>query len=230
MVIAFIRTIILYILIIAGIRLMGKRQVGELEPSELVLSLLIADLAAVPMQDFGIPLLTGVIPILTLLSMTMIFSVLTMRFVRFRILMCGKPSIVVRNGTPDQKEMHRNRFTVDELLEDLRMNGYTDLSKIKYAILETNGQLSVLPYASEKPPSAHQLSVKTHESGLPVILISDGRVLENNLKTSGHDLAWLEEQVNQHHCSSPAHVFLMTVDELGQVKLFPKQTAKEAGA
>lgn len=230
MVIAFIRTIILYIIIIAGIRLMGKRQVGELEPSELVLSLLIADLAAVPMQDFGIPLLTGVIPILTLLSMTMIFSVLTMRFVRFRILMCGKPSIVVRDGTPDQKEMHRNRFTVDELFEELRMNGYTDISKIKYAILETNGQLSVLPYASAKPPTTEQLSVKTQESGLPVILISDGRVLENNLKTAGHDLRWLEKQLKKHRCSSPARVFLMTVDEQGQVKLFPKQTAKEAGA
>lgn len=231
MVIAFIRTIILYILIIAGVRLMGKRQVGELEPSELVLSLLIADLAAVPMQDFGIPLLTGVIPILTLLSVTMIFSVLTMRYVRFRILMCGKPSIVVRNGAPDQMEMHRNRFTVDELFEELRMNGYTDLSKIKYAILETNGQLSVIPYASEKPPSASQLSIETPESGLPVILISDGRVLENNLKTSGRDLNWLNKQLKKHKCSSPARVFLMTVDELGQVKCFPKHNGTtEVGA
>ena len=230
MVIAFIRTIILYILIIAGIRLMGKRQVGELEPTELVLSLLIADLAAVPMQDFGIPLLTGVIPILTLLSMTMIFSVLTMRFVRFRILMCGKPSIVVHNGIPDQKEMQRNRFTLDELFEELRMNGHTDLSKIKYAILETNGQLSVLPYASQKPPSAEQMSVTTRESGLPVILISDGRVLENNLKTSGHDLNWLDIQVKKHSCSSPDHIFLMTVDELGQVTCFPKDNGtKETG-
>ena len=116
MVIAFLRTIILYIFIIAGIRLMGKRQVGELEPSELVLALLIADLAAVPMQDFGIPLLTGIVPIFTLLCLTMALSVLTMRSVRFRALMCGKPSIIVENGKLHQREMQKNRFTVDELM------------------------------------------------------------------------------------------------------------------
>ena len=135
-----IRTIILYILIIAGVRLMGKRQVGELEPSELVLSLIIADLASVPMQDYGIPLLTGVVPILTLLAVTMILSVLTMKSVRFRALLCGRPSMVIQNGTLVQGEMAKTRLTVDELLEELRIKGYTDISQIKYAILETNGQ------------------------------------------------------------------------------------------
>ena len=125
---ALIRTVILYILIIAGVRLMGKRQVGELEPSELVLSLLIADLASVPMQDLGIPLHAGVVPILALLSLTMILSVLTMKSIRFRTLMCGRPSIVVRDGKVDQGEMRRNRLTVDELLEELRGQGYTDLA------------------------------------------------------------------------------------------------------
>ena len=152
MVIAFLRTIILYLLIIAGVRLMGKRQVGELEPSELVLALIIADLAAVPMQDFGIPLLTGIIPILTLLCITMILSVLTMKSVRFRAIICGRPSIIVESGRLVQREMRRNRFTVDELMEELRMKGVTDLSKVKYAILETNGQISVLPYTSPPPP------------------------------------------------------------------------------
>src|SRR5699024_4789037 len=133
-----LRTIILYLLIIAGVRLMGKRQVGELEPSELVLALIIADVAAVPMQDCGIPLLTGIIPILTLLCITMILSVLTMKSVRFRAIICGRPSIIVENGRLVQREMRRNRFTVDELMEELRMKGVTDLSKVKYAILETN--------------------------------------------------------------------------------------------
>ena len=137
---ALIRTVILYILIIAGVRLMGKRQVGELEPSELVLSLLIADLASVPMQDLGIPLHAGVVPILALLSLTMILSVLTMKSIRFRTLMCGRPSIVVRDGKVDQGEMRRNRLTVDELLEELRGQGYTDLAGVKYGILETNGR------------------------------------------------------------------------------------------
>lgn len=229
MVIAFIRTLILYVLIITGVRLMGKRQVGELEPSELVVSLLIADIAAVPMQDFGIPLLTGIIPIFTLLSMTMILSVLTMKNTRFRILMCGKPSIVVHDGQLDQREMQRNRYTVDELFEELRMKGYTDLTRIKYAILETNGQLSVLPYASCQPPTAAQLEVKTQESGLPVILISDGRLMEENLHVSGHDRNWLDKQLRKHNCPCPAHVFLMTVDESGKVYLAPRQQhSKEA--
>ena len=155
-----VRTLILYILIIVGIRLMGKRQVGELEPSELVLSLIIADLASVPMQDFGIPLLAGVVPILALLAMTMILSVLTMRSVRFRALLCGRPSIIIREGKVDQREMARNRLTVDELLEELRGQGYTDPSAVKYAILETNGQLSVLPFAAQKPPTAQQLGLE----------------------------------------------------------------------
>ena len=230
MVIALTRTVILYVLIITGVRLMGKRQVGELEPSELVVSLLIADLAAVPMQDFGIPLLTGIIPIFALLSMTMILSVLTMKNTRFRILMCGKPSIVVKNGLLDQREMQRNRYTVDELFEELRMKGYTDLTQIKYAILETNGQLSVLPYADQQPPTAAQLDVKTQEGGLPVILISDGRLLEENLHISGHDRNWLDKQLRRRNCPSPADVFLMTVDEAGKVYISPRQEfgSKEA--
>ena len=225
MVIALIRTVILYLLIITGVRLMGKRQVGELEPSELVVSLLIADLAAVPMQDFGIPLLTGIIPIFALLSLTMIFSVLTMKNTRFRILMCGKPSIVVKNGTLDQREMQRNRYTVDELFEELRMKGYTDLTRIKYAILETNGQLSVLPYAACQPPDATQLSVRTQENGLPVILISDGRLMEENLHLTGHDRTWLDKQLRKHNCPSLSDVFLLTVDELGKVYCSVRQEA-----
>ena len=191
MVIAFLRTIILYLFIIVGIRLMGKRQVGELEPSELVLALLIADLAAVPMQDFGIPLLTGIIPILTLLCLTMALSVLTMKSVRFRAVLCGRPSIIVENGKLHQREMQKNRFTVDELMEELRMKGITDLNSIKYAILETNGQISVLPYAAQQPVTAAQMELHPKEPGLPLVIINDGRVLEHNLRQRGLDDIWL---------------------------------------
>ena len=218
-----VRTIILYVLIIAGVRLMGKRQVGELEPSELVLSLIIADLASVPMQDYGIPLLTGVVPILTLLCVTMILSVLTMKFVGFRAVLCGRPSVVVRNGTLDQREMARNRLTVDELLEELRCQGYTDLSMVKYAILETNGKLSVLPYANQKPPTARQMKVATEEGGLPLVIISDGRLLEHNLKALGHDRPWLERQLAGRDCKGVEDVFLMLVDERDSVYLAQRQ-------
>ena len=219
----FARTIILYLLIIAGVRLMGKRQVGELEPSELVLSLLIADLAAVPMQDFGIPLLTGVIPILTLLSLTMILSVLTMKSVRFRALMCGRPSIIIRDGQIDQKEMSRNRLTVDELLEELRAKGCTDPSTVKYAILETNGQLSVLLHASQNPPSAKALGTAVQDQELPLVLISDGRLLEHNLRALGRDRRWLDQRLAERNCPGGCpSVFLMLADRTGKIYLLPK--------
>ena len=217
-----LRTIILYILIIAGVRLMGKRQVGELEPSELVLSLIIADLASVPMQDYGIPLLTGVVPILTLLAVTMILSVLTMKSVRFRAVVCGRPSMVIRNGVVDQTEMAKNRLTVDELLEELRIQGYTDLSTVKYAILETNGQLSVLPYANQKPPTARELKVAVEEGGLPRVVVSDGK-LERNLKALGHDRPWLDRQLSQRGCKDVSKVFLLLVDEADAVYFVKKE-------
>ena len=217
-----IRTIILYMLIIAGIRLMGKRQVGELEPSELVLSLIIADLASVPMQDFGIPLLTGVIPILALLAITMILSVLTMRSVRFRALLCGRPSIIIRDGQVDQREMARNRLTVDELLEELRGQGYLDPSAVKYAILETNGQLSVLPFASQKPPTAQLLGLQPTQTELPLVLVSDGRLLERNLTRLGRDRAWLDKRLEESGCSKPEQVFLLLADHSGMVYLSRK--------
>ena len=219
-----LRTIILYILIIAGVRLMGKRQVGELEPSELVLSLIIADLASVPMQDYGIPLLAGVVPILTLLAVTMILSVLTMKSVKFRALLCGRPSIIVRNGTLDQGEMAKTRLTLDELLEELRCKGYTDLSQIKYAILETNGLLSVLPYANQKPPTARDLKVSVEEGGLPRVVVSDGRLLEQNLKLLGHDRPWLDGQLKQRGCRDVADVFLLLVDETDAVYFAKKES------
>lgn len=226
MVIAFLRTIILYAFIIIGIRLMGKRQVGELEPSELVLALLIADLAAVPMQDFGIPLLTGLIPILTLLCLTMALSVLTMRSVRFRAVLCGRPSVIVENGKLRQSEMKKNRFTLDELMEELRMQGITDLSTVKYAILETNGQLSVLPYAAQQPVTAQQMGLTPQEPGLPMVIINDGRLITRSLYSRGLNEEWLEKQLRQHHVKGTQDVFLLTVDEENRVYLSKKEVEK----
>ena len=220
-----IRTVILYFFIVIGIRLMGKRQVGELEPSELVVSLVIADLASVPMQDYGIPLLTGLIPIFVLLSLTMILSVLTMKNIRLRALLCGNPSIIIRSGKIDYLEMRRNRMTVDELLEDLRAKGVTDPSQVNYAVLETNGQLSVLPFASQKPPTACQLGVNTQEQELPTILISDGRLLAENLTQLGYDDAWLQKQLKEKHCTSASNVLLLLADSTGIVYFSPKEDA-----
>ena len=213
---AVIRTIILYFLIILGIRLMGKRQIGELEPSELVLSLIIADLAAVPMQDFGIPLLMGIIPILTLLCLSAILSVLTVKSIRFRALLCSRPSVVIQDGKILEGEMRKNRFTVDELLEELRMAGVTDLSKVKYAVLETTGRVSVLPYAAEQPV--------THQAmGFKPVVVSDGRVLSQNLRARCLSRGWLEGELRQRGIPDVRQVFLMTVDERDTVYLARKE-------
>ena len=223
MIIAVIRTIILYLLIIRGIRLLGKRQIGELEPSELVLSLIIADLAAVPMQDFGIPLLMGLIPILTLLCLSAILSGLTVRSIRFRALLCSRPSIVVQDGKVLSKELNKNRFTVDELMEELRMAGITDLSSVKYAVLETTGRISVLPYVQDQPVTPRAMGLKPREGGLPITIISDGRVLRRNLRARNLSQSWLDQELASRGMKSPREVFLLTVDEGGKVYFSPKE-------
>lgn len=224
---AFARTVILYFLIMIGLRLMGKRQIGELEPGELVLTMMISDLATVPMQDFGIPLLAGVIPILTLLALSMLLSQLSLSSLRFRRLLCGTPSVLIRNGELQQEAMRKNRYTLDELLEELRGQGCSGIEDVKYAVLENSGQLSVLPWARQQPPTAAQMGVEVEDSvTLPVILINDGRLLRQNLTAQGLDDAWLREALQREGLVSPREAFLMTLDEAGRVTCIKK----EAGA
>ena len=223
MFVVLIRTIVLYLFIIVGIRLLGKHQIGELEPSELVLTLIIADLASVPMQDNGIPLLSGLIPIVVLLALSSILSILCTKSIRFRALLCGRPSVVVENGQVVEAELKKNRLTLDELMEELRIQGYTDFRAIKFALLETNGQLSVLPFAADKPVTAAQMGISAEETGLPLVLVSDGRLLEHNLKGSGYEHVWLEKQLAVHGLHSCRQAFLLTVDETGNTYCVPKK-------
>ena len=220
---AVVRAAILYLLIIIGIRLMGKRQIGQLEPSELVLSLLIADLAAVPMQDFGIPLLMGAIPILTLLCLSTVFSAAAARSIRFRALLCSRPSIVVQDGRILTREMARNCFTVDELMEELRVAGVTDLKTVKYAVLETTGRISVLLTADEQPVTAQQMGLRPRETGLPLIVVSDGRVLSENLAIRHLSEGWLMDQLRARGIADVRDIFLMTVDEQDRVYLAQRE-------
>lgn len=213
MLIAFTRTIILYLLIIIGIRLMGKKQVGELEPTELVLAMLISDLAAVPMQDFGIPLVFGIVPIITLLCITMALSVLTMKSLRLRLLLCGRPSIIVEKGKILQNELSKTRMTPDELMEELRLQGITDLSLVKYAILETSGRVSAILYANQQPVTPVQLNIGLEEPGLPLTIIDNGQLYPDNLRRRGLDRRWLEKELSRQGVKSPKEVFLLTVDE-----------------
>lgn len=223
---AVVRAAILYLLIIIGIRLMGKRQIGQLEPSELVLSLLIADLAAVPMQDFGIPLLMGAIPILTLLCLSTVFSAAAARSIRFRALLCSRPSIVVQDGRILTREMERNCFTVDELMEELRVAGVTDLKTVKYAVLETTGRISVLLTADEQPVTARQMGLRPRENGLPLIIVSDGRMLSENMAIRHLSEGWLMDQLRSRGIADVRDVFLMTVDEQDRVYLTQREAKR----
>ena len=208
---AFFRTVILYLLLMVGLRLMGKRQIGELEPSELVLTLIISDLASVPMQDFGIPLANGVFPIVTILCLSLLMSYFSLKSIRFRSLVCGRPTLIIREGKLLQANMAKNRFTLDELYEQLRSQGISDLSAVKYAI----------------PVTAQDLGLTGPDQvTLPVLLINDGHVMGENLRAVGRDRAWLDKQLRQRQLTSPRQVFLLTVDEAGTVVC----VTKEAGA
>ena len=221
---ALIRTVILYFSIMAALRLTGKRQIGELEPSELVLTMMLSDLAAVPMQDFGIPLLAGLVPILILLSLSMLLSQLSLKSRFFRELICGKPAVIIDNGRICQDTMRRNRLTTDELLEELRAQGYSDLAAVKYAVLENSGRLSILPYSAQQPPTAAQLKLPVEDNAfLPLILISDGKVIRNNLEKTGNDAAWLHLLLKSKGFSSPCDVFLLTLSGSKQITCIRKE-------
>ena len=227
MITALLRTVILYIVLITGLRLTGKRQIGELEPNELVLTMLLSDLAAVPMQDFGIPLLNGVMPIITILCLSMLLSYVSLRSVRFRTLVCGEPTVIIRSGVIQQEAMRHNRLTLDELLEELRCQGVTDLESVKYAILETSGQISVLLRSDHQPLTARQTGTAVGDDVfLPTILINDGRILHGALRTVGRDARWLEKQLHREGLSSPAQVFLLTLDESGKCVCIKKEEQK----
>ena len=223
---ALIRTAILYVMIMIGLRLTGKRQLGELEPGELVLTMMLSDLAAVPMQDFGIPLLAGVLPILVLLSRSLLLSQLSLKSQWFRELACGHPTVIIDSGHICQNAMRRSRLTTDELLEELRLQGYSDLSAVKYAILENSGNLSVLPWTIQQPPTAAQLQMQLEDDCfLPLILINDGRIMQKNLEKSGNDAAWLRLLLKDRGFSSPNEVFLLTLSGRDHITCIRKEHA-----
>ena len=225
MLISFLRALVLYLVLICVIRLMGKRQLGEMEPSEFVVTMLIADLASVPMQDIGIPLLSGVVPILTVLGLELILSAVSLRSVRVRRILCGNPVILLENGQILQHNLRRTRITVDELTEMLRQSGTVDLRQIQRATLETNGQLSVLLRAEYMPASAKDAGVKVKQVSIPVTLISDGHVIERNLTAMGHDRVWLQAQLKKRN-TTVKEVFLFTQTPDGTQYWLPREGRK----
>ena len=224
MILSYIRTVLLYVVLITVIRLMGKRQIGEMEPSEFVVTMLVANLASIPMQDSGIPLYSGLVPIITVLGMELVLSALALKSVRFRRILCGKPVILIDNGKIIQNNLRKTRVTMDELTEHLREKDVLDLRTVQYAILETNGNLSVFPYPQHKPASAKAAGIQAGSQHLPVTIIEDGYLFEKNLPLAKKDPAWVQKILKK-HSSTVAGTWLLTVDAADNVLWIQKEAA-----
>ena len=225
MILSYIRTIILYLLLIFAIRAMGKRQIGQMEPSEFVVTMLVANLAAIPMQDGDIPLYSGIVPILTVLGVELVLASLSLRSVRLRRILCGKPVILIENGKILQENLRATRVTLDELGGHLREKDVLDVRTVQYAILETNGNLSVFPYPAEAPASAKEAGIHPKGRYLPVTIIEDGHLFRENLSIAGKDEAWLRQILGQYR-SSLAGTWLLSVDRGDNVIWQGKDVAK----
>lgn len=193
-------------------RLMGKKQIGELEPFELVIALMISELATFPMQDIRIPLLHAIIPIVTLLFLQVATSFIELKSEKARKILTGAPSILIKNGKIDIAELRSQRFNINDLLEELRLKGYFNLSDIQYAILETSGELSILPRTGQSNVTKDDLKVKITQEALPIPLIMDGNINFKNLKILSKDETWLHNKLKQNNISSSKDVFIGIID------------------
>ena len=225
MFLSYFRTVVLYLALILVIRLMGKRQIGQMEPTEFVVTMLVANLASIPMEDGGVPLLSGLLPMLVVLGMELVLAGLSMKSLWVRKLLCGKPVILIENGRILQDNLRKTRVTMDELTGHLREKDVLDLGAVQYAILETNGNLSVFPYPGERPATAREAGVQTQQQYLPLTVVSDGVVMGHNLKIAGKNEAWLEKQLKKQKATLK-ETWLLTVDGGGSVRFYRKETGK----
>ena len=222
MILSYVRTIILYLVLIFCVRLMGKRQIGQMEPSEFVVTMLVANLASIPMENEGVPLYIGLIPMLTVLGTELVLSGAMLRSLRLRKLLCGKPVILIENGRILQENLRAARLTLDELAGHLREKDVLDIRTVQYAILETNGNLSVFPFPSELPASAREAGIHPKDRFLPVTVISDGQLLRQNLQYAAKDEAWVHRVLGEYRASI-AGTWLLTVDKADRVVWLGKE-------
>lgn len=216
MFIVLFRAIVLYFIVVFIMRIMGKRQIGQLQPFELVIALMVSELAAMPMQNTSIPLFHGIIPIITLLVLQVLISTLQLKSETARSVFCGKPSILIEKGKINIKELNNNRLNLNDLLEELRLKDYYNIEDIEFAILETGGQISVIPKSDLEPATRKDLNVKSSQDTLPVTLILDGKINNNNLRLIKKDMSWLNSQLSKKNISSADQVFLALLDSKGK--------------
>ena len=220
-----IRVLILYILVLVTMRLMGKREIGQMQPFELVVAIMIADLAAVPMGDTGIPITNGIIPILVLLLIQLVISLINLKSIWGRKIICGMPSILIYRGRIDEKVMKKEKFTINELQERLRQNNIFNLGDVEYAILETSGELSVIQKPEKRNTIPEDFGILPEYEGIPYDLVIDGKVMYENLKAIGKDYNWLLKQTKTFKIK-PEEALVITFDGKGQIFCQEKERKK----
>ncbi|MBS3969835.1 MAG: DUF421 domain-containing protein [Clostridia bacterium] len=224
MLIIFARTIILFLLVMIVIRVMGKRQIGELQPFELVLAIMIAELATVPMEDKEIPLINGIIPILTLLLLQVLITFISLKSDRLRGVISGTPSVLIENGKIIESELSKLRYNLTDLLEQMRLKNFPNIADVEYAILETSGELSIIPKSQKRPVTPEDLKIPTSYEGLSLPLIMDGHVKLNNLQKLNLDTKWLNAELNKFGINSTTEVLLASLDTKGELYIQKKGT------
>ncbi len=222
MAVPLLRTLILYCAVIAAVRLMGKRQIGELDPSELVVTILVSDLAAVPMQDLGIPMVAGLIPIATLIVLEILLSFLALKSRSFRRLINGQPAIIIRGGQLDIKKLRQMRLTTDEVIETLRKQNVSSVSDVKYGVIEPDGSLSVVLKQPQQQVTAEMLGLTPKDTGLPLVVVSDGKLVSRSLQLLHLDPRDIENRLKNQSIAL-SDVFLMTLDDCGNTFLQRKE-------
>lgn len=224
MIISIIRTILLYAFVVLAVRLMGKRQISEMQPSELVITLIVSEIAAIPMQNTSQPLLSGIIPVMVLVALEIAASVLMMKSGKFRKMMCGSPIVVIRDGKILQNEMRRLRLTTEDLCVQLRQQDIFSIEDVQYCIVETNGKVSVLEKPQRRTPSADDLKVKIKDNKIETVVVSDGQILDNSLKLCGKNKEDVYKILKSEH-TRLKDVFLMTLDALGKYNIVQKEVS-----
>ena len=214
MLITFFRSVILYIIVLIVMRVMGKREIGQLQPFELAISIMIADLASIPMTEVGVPITSGIIPIVGLLVMHLIISIINLKSTKAREIMCGKPRILINKGKIDEKALRKERFTINELEERLRSKDVYALGDVEYAILETSGEVTVIQKPGKKTVTPEDLNIEVEYEGISYDLVVDGRIMYKNLQKLGKNYTWLEKEIGKFGFK-PEEALIATIDGKG---------------
>lgn len=222
----FFRSIVIYTIVLIVMRLMGKREIGQMQPFELAISIMIADLASIPMSDIGIPISNGIIPILGLLVMHLIISIINIKSSKMREFICGKPTILIYKGKIDEKKMKKERFTLNELEEKLRSNNITNIGDVEFAILETSGDISVIQKPNKRTTTPEDFNIMPEYEGISYNLVIDGKIMKENLNKIGKDYNWLKKQTQKFQMM-PEEAFIVTINEKGNIFCQKKLTKEE---